>query len=65
VNQSKRDLLAAARAILIDVIKREEQDLLDTPDNIENSHACDNFRENITELTAAQVIISKVIRRRD
>ena len=50
MNNSKRDILTAVRRIIRSVRDEEQQDLDSTPDNIENSKACDSFRANLVDM---------------
>ncbi len=54
MNKSKRKRIHAI-CVLIDVQMDEEiQDLADIPDPIENSEACDQYRQNITLMKQAK-----------
>ena len=53
MNANKRKRIGAIIVLVEGIRDEEAQDLIDTPDNIENSGACDGFRETIEELTDA------------
>ena len=61
MNDRKRARLGAICVLLAELRDEESQDLKDTPDNIENSGASDDFRFNILCLDSAITAI-KVIK---
>ena len=50
MNDRKRSRIGAIIILLSELLAEERQDLKDTPDNIEDSAASDDFRANIVLL---------------
>lgn len=61
MNKFKRETLEGCINILKAVRDEEEQDLKDTPDNIENSAAGDAFRKNVNNLDSAIARVGIVV----
>jgi len=63
MNKSKRAILAGAADVIEQIMRDEDQDLKDQPDPIENAPVSDCFRANVVNLTAAVILVRRVIER--
>ncbi len=59
MNPKKRARISALSVLVTGLIDEEEQDLSDTPDNIENSSASVKFRASIAHLEDAYDSLTK------
>lgn len=63
MNQSKRAILHGAMDVILQIRRDEQKDLTDTPDAIENSEACENFRRNVADMNTCIVLLDRMIKR--
>lgn len=61
MNDDKRERIQEHITGLEGIRDEEQQDLIDTPDNIEFSKACDDFRTNIGLLEEAVDLLKAAI----
>ena len=60
MNEAKREILHSVIEIIKTIRHEEHLDLVATPDNIEDSDHCDNFRDNIQSMDDAIDLLEKV-----
>ena len=60
MNEAKREILNSVVEIIKTIRHEENLDLVSTPDNIEGSEHCDNFRENIFLMDEALDLLEKI-----
>ena len=60
MNEAKREILNSVVEIIKTIRHEEHLDLASTPDNIEDSEYCDNFRDNVQSMDDAIDLLEKV-----
>ena len=60
MNEAKREILHSVIEIIKTIRHEEDLDLAATPDNIEDSEYCDNFRDNIEMMDEAIDHLEKI-----